>query len=225
MTERAEDSTDFRVHVVRQAIELFSEHGYESTTVDQIAAAAGVSRRTFFRQFRSKEDVIFADHEALLADIEAYLHTSVHADPWAAVCDAAEMVFAHFRDGRDLSLRRYRVVQKAPALRERELVTGYRYERLFTDYLRSALPGEPVLHVVGFAAAVTACHNHLLRAMIRGDASATAPALHDALVELRHTYRVAPRPEGHDDEIVVVRFPAGTAPDDVAAAVRGSWGR
>ena len=62
MSERVEgsgpdsndDPADFRVHVATQAIRLFAEHGYEATTVDQIAAAAGVSRRTFFRQFRDE---------------------------------------------------------------------------------------------------------------------------------------------------------------------------
>jgi AcrR family transcriptional regulator len=57
----APSDPDFRTLVVAESIRLFGENGYESTTVEQIAAAAGISRRTFFRQFRAKEDVIFAD--------------------------------------------------------------------------------------------------------------------------------------------------------------------
>ena len=45
------DPAAFRTRVVAESIRLFSEHGYESTTVEQLAAAAGMSRRTFFRQF------------------------------------------------------------------------------------------------------------------------------------------------------------------------------
>ncbi|NLU83747.1 TetR family transcriptional regulator [Rhodococcus sp. HNM0569] len=227
MTERTEGAgpdPEFRVHVVRQAIDLFAENGYESTTVDQIAAAAGVSRRTFFRQFRSKEDVIFADHDDLLAELDSYLAVG-HDDPWTAVCTAAKMVFEHFRANRDLSVRRFRVVQRVAALRERELVTGYSYERLFTEYLRGALPGERVVRVVGFAAAVTACHNYLLRGMTKGDPDATSDALADALLDLRRTYGVAPDTgDAAEAEIVVVRYPPGTSPDDIAAAVRSRLG-
>src|SRR6516165_1565282 len=40
------------------AIDLFAEKGFEETTIDDIAAAAGTSRRTFFRHFESKRDLM-----------------------------------------------------------------------------------------------------------------------------------------------------------------------
>ncbi|AOW91676.1 TetR family transcriptional regulator [Rhodococcus sp. WMMA185] len=223
MTERAYapglDSTDFRVHVVSQAIRLFSENGYEATTVEQIASAAGVSRRTFFRQFRSKEDVIFADHESLLQQAAAYL-SSESEDPWGAVCKAASLVFGRFRENLDLSIRRYHVVQRVPALREREIVTGDRYERCFVDYLRGAAPTEPVLKVIGFAAAVTACHNYLLRNMIRGDPGATAEELERALLDVRRTFGVAPgTPKQGRDAVLVVSYPPGTPVEDITGQI------
>lgn len=221
MTERGDvpgNGPDFRVRVVAEAIDRFAERGYEATSVDEIAAAAGISRRTFFRQFRSKEGVIFADHEVLLEQVEKYLAVG-HEDPWAAICAAAQIVFQHFQANRDLSLRRYAVVQRVPALRDRELVTVHSYERIFVEYLRAALPSENVLRIVGFAAAVTACHNFLLRAMIRGDESATAEVLEDALAELRRTYGVSPR-GGAEQEIVVARYPAGTPVESIVDAVR-----
>lgn len=218
------DPAQFRVHVVTQAIRLFSEFGYESTTVEQIAAAAGVSRRTFFRQFRSKEDVIFADHESLLDQVADYLSGSFD-DPWAAAADAAQLVFGHFRDRRELAVWRYRVVQRVPALRDRELVTTYRYERLFTDFLRAAVPGEKPIRIVSFAAAMTSAHNFLLRAMIRGDETATAETLARELFELRCTFGVVPGLQRDPAQpapraVTVVTYPPDTSPTEVAEQVR-----
>src|SRR6476659_540327 len=58
-----------RERLADAALALFEESGYEPTTVDDIAERAGVGRSTFFRHFRSKEDVIFPDHEALRAQV------------------------------------------------------------------------------------------------------------------------------------------------------------
>jgi AcrR family transcriptional regulator len=56
-----------RVEIAEAALTLFEEQGYEKTTVDQIAAAAGVSNATFFRYFPAKEDVLFNDEDEAAA--------------------------------------------------------------------------------------------------------------------------------------------------------------
>src|ERR1043165_2974344 len=60
------DLPSTRERLVSAAFELFEERGYEATSVDDIATRAGVGRTTAFRQFGSKEALIFPDHEALL---------------------------------------------------------------------------------------------------------------------------------------------------------------
>src|SRR6476619_5394403 len=47
-----------RDEVMKQAWLLFADHGFEATTVDQVAAAAGMSRRTFFRYFAGKDELV-----------------------------------------------------------------------------------------------------------------------------------------------------------------------
>jgi len=60
-----------RAEVVRVALELFANSGYEETTVDEIAAGAQVSRRTFFHYFGSKADILFSLSQESLARLES----------------------------------------------------------------------------------------------------------------------------------------------------------
>ncbi|MET0984334.1 MAG: TetR family transcriptional regulator [Steroidobacteraceae bacterium] len=56
---RAMKRQRLRTDLIQASLKLFGKHGFDVTTVDDIVAAAGVSRRTFFRYFTSKEDVVF----------------------------------------------------------------------------------------------------------------------------------------------------------------------
>lgn len=91
----------------------------------------------------------------------------------------------------------------------------FRYERLFTDYLRERLPEVPDLARVQFAATVTATHNYLLRRMVRGESDAGAA---DLRVELAAIPRGAGRATGAEDMVVAV-FPRDMPPRQVADLV------
>ncbi|WP_439662261.1 TetR/AcrR family transcriptional regulator [Lentzea sp. HUAS TT2] len=56
---------DARERLVRAALDLFSEQGYENTAVAQIAERAGLTKSTFFRHFRDKREVLFGGQEVL----------------------------------------------------------------------------------------------------------------------------------------------------------------
>ncbi|WP_431778257.1 TetR family transcriptional regulator [Microbacterium aurantiacum] len=192
--------------VVAAALDLFARQGFDQTSVEQIAQAAGVSRSTFFRQFGGKDDVVFADHELLLARVRDFL-AGPHDDPWDAVCEASLLVYSHFAADPELARRRYTVVREVPALRDREIVTVFRYERLFDEYLRAAIPGLDPLDAVGFSAVVTAVHNHVLRQLLRGSKRVPASVLRAALDDARRRFGVHPDAEAALDDLVVAAFP------------------
>ncbi|MEU3841376.1 TetR family transcriptional regulator [Streptomyces sp. NPDC028635] len=169
-----------REALVAAAFRLFLERGYEQTTVDDIVALAGVGRRSFFRYFPSKEDVVFPDHERCLADMTAFLAASGEGDePVRRVCDAARLVLGLYAENPAFSVQRYRLTKQVPGLRAYELSVVWRYERALAEYLRERFAGRPdgILRADVIAAAVVAAHNNALRSWLRsdgeGDASAT----------------------------------------------------
>lgn len=209
--------------VVSAALELFVTRGFDQTSVEQIAQAAGVSRSTFFRQFGGKDDVVFVDHELLLDQLREFL-SEPHDNPWAAVCEASIRVFSHFAADPELARRRYAVVREVPALREREIVTVFRYERLFDDYLRRALPGIDPLDAVGFAALVTAVHNHVLRQLLRSPKRVPVSTLRRALDDAMRRFGVLDPAAPADDDVVVAVFPKRMPRAEVARRLQERLG-
>src|SRR6202034_4046389 len=123
------DKLSARDRLAQAAFDLFNERGYEQTTVDDIAERAGLGRATFFRNYRSKEDVIFPDHDQLLEQVRDRLRSASHGTALAAACDAVRLVLLHYLDEGELARRRYALTSTVPALRNREIATVARYPR------------------------------------------------------------------------------------------------
>jgi AcrR family transcriptional regulator len=161
-----------RDRLAEAAFALFVERGYEQTTVDDITERAGLGRTTFFRHYRSKEDVVFPDHDRLLEQVSERLRTSSHSTALAAVSDAVRLVLLHYIAEGDLARRRYALTSTVPALRDREIVSVARYQRLFREFIAAWMgdPAEPApLRAELMAASVAAAHNHVLRRWLRGE--------------------------------------------------------
>ncbi|HLI40317.1 MAG TPA: helix-turn-helix domain-containing protein [Streptosporangiaceae bacterium] len=157
-----------RERLAEAAFALFDERGYEQTTVDDITERAGLGRTTFFRHYRAKEDVIFPDHDRLIDLVRRRLLGCGPGSPLAAACDAVRLVLLHYLGEGDLARRRYALTSKVAALRDREIASVARYQRLFREFLDAH--GEPdPLRAELMAAAVVAAHNHVLRRWLRAE--------------------------------------------------------
>ncbi|MEU1511663.1 TetR family transcriptional regulator [Streptomyces sp. NPDC005811] len=215
-TEKAEAKPPMRDALVAAAFRLFLERGYEQTTVDDIVALAGVGRRSFFRYFPSKEDVVFPDHERCLADMTAFLAASEpDAEPVRRVCDGARLVLRMYAENPSFSVQRYRLTKKVPGLRAYELSVVWRYERALAAYLRGRFAdgADGSLRADVIASAVVAAHNNALRSWLRSDGEGDATATVDhALGYVQSAFGAAPAPgpapapavEEHPEDVVVV---------------------
>ncbi|MCY1138560.1 TetR family transcriptional regulator [Actinoplanes sp. Pm04-4] len=127
-------------------MDLYAEHGFDQTTVAEIAERAGLTERTFFRHFTDKREVLFAGSERLqelLIDSVAASSLSVGATaPFAgssavaAVAAAFEAAAADYFPPVEYSRQRQRVIDANPALQERELAKLDRVAAALASVLR-----------------------------------------------------------------------------------------
>lgn len=108
-----------RAALIAAALELFERQGYEATTIDEIAAAADVSPRTFFRYFASKEEVALGDDTG--PGILALLAARPAAEPMleSARRVVADSLVLVSEEDRKALLARLRIVYRTPSLRAR----------------------------------------------------------------------------------------------------------
>jgi AcrR family transcriptional regulator len=106
------------------AMDLYISRGFEKTTAADIARAAGLTERTFFRHFADKREVLF-DGQNLLqqAFLDGVSAAPSQASPVEMVASALSAAATFFPDERRVySSRRQTVISENPALRERELL-------------------------------------------------------------------------------------------------------
>ncbi|MBT8227365.1 MAG: TetR family transcriptional regulator [Dactylosporangium sp.] len=161
LRERKKERT--RRSLVEAALRLFEQRGYEETTVDQIATAADVSRRTFFSYFPAKEDVLFYGmrqranlvlegirarpaHEPMI-DVLVHAAEEVGRSPWGA-----EPL------NEDLGRVGLRLIREVPALQARALYRLALAEAEIVEALRVAYPDgfDPIMAAAMVGAVVRA---------------------------------------------------------------------
>jgi AcrR family transcriptional regulator len=114
MAERRRDFV--RLEIERAGMDLFAERGYGNVTVQDIAAAAGIGRRTFFRHFRSKEELLQAyDTRLATRALHALERRPADEPAAAALCNALVFTADIPSDQERIAFQRNKVLQEAGA--------------------------------------------------------------------------------------------------------------
>jgi AcrR family transcriptional regulator len=122
--------------IVAGALELFEERGFDRTTIEQIAASAEISRRTFFRYFADKEELFFAEDERLLEVVEETLDGAPAGESVLELARrATRALAAHSAADPERRLARERLIAVTPALQARRMAKTLRWERAIADRL------------------------------------------------------------------------------------------
>src|SRR6202166_5017395 len=132
LRERKRQQT--RERLTRAAMALFLERGFEATTLDDIAAAADISRRSFFHYFASKEDVVFAwQEESMAALVAAVAARPASESMLAAAENAIAAMVRQLEPGEAIAIARLK--RDNPALQARDQVKHEKLERALAEAL------------------------------------------------------------------------------------------
>ncbi|MGA9312112.1 MAG: TetR family transcriptional regulator [Pseudonocardiaceae bacterium] len=196
---RERKKAETRSRIQEHALRLFLRQGYDATTVQEIASAAGVSHMTFFRHFPTKEAVVESDDYDLLI-AELIRSRPRDEEPLIAIHRALSQGFAAVYDtDQNVLLTRTKLIFSTPALRARMADNQYATERLLAESLaaRGDAAGdhpEITLELRVQAAAALAAVTVALGAWAQSDGADQLPTLVD-----RAFHALRRPPVGNDD--------------------------
>lgn len=164
---------------------LIEERGYEDTTVAEIAARAGLTKRTFFRHFADKREVLFSGAEELQRLwVTGVRDAPPEATPLAAVDAGLDAVVAMFEERHDFARLRSDIIAANPELQERELIKLQRLAGAITSALVERGVSAPAAIFAG-QTGVTVFHVAFAQWVGQDDPSAFRRLIDASLKELR----------------------------------------
>ncbi|ROS74912.1 TetR family transcriptional regulator [Curtobacterium sp. PhB130] len=131
-----------RARIAAVAIARFDADGFERVTVEQIAAEAGISARSFHRYFPAKEDAVIGDparHRGALA--EAFRARPSDEPVWTALREAFVQMVARGGEDSETGRRSVRVMTSAPSLRARNLEKHQAWADVLTPLVARRIDG------------------------------------------------------------------------------------
>jgi AcrR family transcriptional regulator len=135
-----------RAEIAAVAIRLFLEQGFDKTTVDQIAAEAGLSRTSFFRYFATKEDAVLGHLEELGQQARDALVARPADEPaWQALRHAFDLLIAERSAYPEGGMGMHRMLRDAPSLQARRLGKQLGWQELLAPEVarRLGASGDP----------------------------------------------------------------------------------
>ncbi len=146
---------DSRGRIERAALALYSERGFEQTTVVEIARRAGLTERTFFRHFADKREVLFGGAGTLQEFlVGAVAGAPESMAPLDAVAGALEAAAVLFQERRDYARQRRMVIAAHAGLQERELIKLAALTLALAEALRGRGVSEPAASLAAEAGIV-----------------------------------------------------------------------
>lgn len=136
-----------RAEVTEVALRLFTVQGFDRTTVDQIAAEAGLSRASLFRYFGTKEDIVLVGLEGNGQHVaEALAARPDEERPWAALRRAFDVLVQVNEEAPEQTLSFLRMLQETPSLRARHFEKQLKWREQMVPEIARRLevsPGRP----------------------------------------------------------------------------------
>ncbi|MEN0135290.1 MAG: TetR family transcriptional regulator [Rhodococcus sp. (in: high G+C Gram-positive bacteria)] len=171
-----------RSEVVETTIGLFLDKGFDETTVEEICTAAGISRRTFFRYFRGKEDVVVSRLSKLAEDgCHCFVERPVDEDGWTGLRMSMTPFeeWAHGNPARALAL--YHLIEDAPSLRASYLDRVDRWRASLATVISTKFDLDPRtdLEAAVIAAASVGAYLAATRAWAESGGNDSLPGLFD----------------------------------------------
>lgn len=174
-----------RAEIAAAALGLFAERGFEGVTVDQIVEAAGVSRRTFFRYFETKEDALLADYPELNFRLTNRLVNCGHDHPLDAVRAGLHDLVDWYVDRSEAVLARSKVIRDAMHLAARNLEFLSQWERAISATLAGHIEGDDSdLMARAAGAAIVAAFRAALTEWVRSSCREDLRVLTDRSLDL-----------------------------------------
>jgi AcrR family transcriptional regulator len=106
-----------RQALIGAALDLFVTQGYDTTTIEQISAAAGVAPRTFFHHFATKDDILFDGYAERLEEATRRFRASRSTSLWGALAEASSAVAEAIIEAPEIFVVRARMYHRVAALR------------------------------------------------------------------------------------------------------------